>query len=202
MLIIFNRIEHSKLEFTLTIKVRLDQHIKDQFKANTPPPRPPPTKIPSPPASKGGMSRFFGGQKKAAKARPSPVVQTPPPLHKLQENLARYLTAEGSLAKAFVNFKDIAKRCDTHLFEVALPLYGQKSQASAQPQSLQVGELVLQIFRLPPLPGVPPEHLPQSLEECHRGLRSIQWHKVTYFEGMLTQTGGDCIVSISFDRCR
>jgi hypothetical protein len=52
------------------------------------------------------------------------------------------------------------------------------------------------MFRLPPLPGVPPDDLPQSLEECHRGLRHINWHKVTYFQGTLTQNGGDCSVSV------
>lgn len=60
---------------------------------------------------------------------------------------------------------------------------------------------MLQVFRLPPLPGLPPEELPQSLEECHRGLRHVNWHKMTYFEGTLTQNGGDCSVSISFP-CR
>jgi len=48
------------------------------------------------------------------------------------------------------------------------------------------------MFRLPALPGVPPSKLPQSLQECHEGLRNIQWHKQTYFEGTLTQSGGDC----------
>ncbi|KAI0090533.1 hypothetical protein BDY19DRAFT_991978 [Irpex rosettiformis] len=190
----FELVEHSKLEFTLTIKVRIDPHIKEQFKANCPPPRPAPVKIASPPPPKaGGMSRFFGGQKKAIKAaRASPVAEAPAPQHKLQENLARYLTTEGSLAKAFISFPDIARRCDTQTFETSFPLIGQKSQASAPPKVLQVGELVLQIFRLPPLPGVPLDQLPQSLEECRKGLSSIQWHKITYYEGTLTQYGGDC----------
>lgn len=174
----------------------MDQHIKDQFKANVPPPRPAPVKAappPPPPTSRGGMSRFFGGQKKAIKAPPPPpVVEAPPPQHRLQENLARYLTAEGQLAKAFIRFSDIARRCDTQLFETSFPLIGQKSQASAPPKVMQVGELVLQIFRLPPLPGVPPDQLPQSLEECRRGLNAMQWHKITYYEGTLTQYGGDC----------
>ncbi|KAI0698226.1 hypothetical protein BC835DRAFT_1335005 [Cytidiella melzeri] len=187
----FEILEQSKLEFSLTIKVRLDQHIKDQFKANSPPSRPPSTKIPSPPAAKGGFKFWGGGQKKAAKALSSPVFQKPPP-HKLQENLARYLTSEGTLALAFVAFDDIAKRCDTRLFETSFPLLGRKTRASSEPQSLQVGELVMQFFRLPPLAGIPPETLPQSLEACHRGLETARWHKETFYEGTLTQNGGDC----------
>lgn len=57
---------------------------------------------------------------------------------------------------------------------------------------------MIQMLRLPPLPGVPSEQLPQSLEECVRGLRHVGWHKVTYFEGTLTQNGGDCTVCVLF----
>ncbi len=62
----------------------------------------------------------------------------------------------------------------------------------------QVGEIVLQMFRLPPLPGIPQNELPQSLDECYRGLRNVAWHKATYHEGVLTQQGGDCSVSDEF----
>ena len=114
----------------------------------------------------------------------------------MQENLARYLLPDGTLARAFVCFKDIAKHCDTKLFETSCRLIGQKAEVGMPPQALQVGEVILQVFRLPPLPGIPQDELPQSLEECHRGLRHTSWHKVTYYEGTLTQTGGDCSVSL------
>lgn len=182
------------------MNIRLDAHIQDQFRANIIPPRPaPPQAPPSPPASKGGMHRFFGGPKKTPKARPQSFAHAPPPAPpRLPENLARYLKPDGVLARAYVSFRDIARRCDTSLFESSFPLIGQKSEATAPPQALQIGEIVLQFFRLPPLPGMPPEELPQSLGECHRGLRHIRWHKSTYFEGTLTQNGGDCSVSCSF----
>lgn len=141
------------------------------------------------------MRNFFRSAPKKPKT-PTPT-STPPPVHRLQENLARYLTPDGTLARAFVMFKDIAKHCDTRLFETSFPLIGQKLEAGKTSRSVQVGELVLQVFRLPPLPGIPPNQLPQSLEECHRGLRHINWHKLTYFEGMLTQMGGGCTVSKS-----
>ncbi|KAF7800104.1 hypothetical protein EIP86_011348 [Pleurotus ostreatoroseus] len=191
----FELIEHSKLEFTLAIKVRRDPHIVSQFKANTPPPPPPPPPIVQAPASKGGVRSFFLGStpRRSSKASPTPPPPPPPPVHRLQENLARYLKPDGTLGRAFITFKDIAKRCDTRLFETSYPLIGQKSELNGASKTMQIGEIVLQLFRLPPLPGIPSDQLPQSLEECHRGLRHIAWHKVTYFEGTLTQNGGDCL---------
>lgn len=135
-----------------------------------------------------------GTPKRSAKVSPTPP-PPPPPIPKLQENLARYLKPDGTLGRAFISFKDIAKRCDTRLFETSYPLIGQKSELNGPPKTVQIGEIVLQLFRLPPLPGMPSDQLPQSLEECHRGLRHVAWHKVTYFEGTLTQNGGDCLVS-------
>ncbi|KIK61198.1 hypothetical protein GYMLUDRAFT_225414 [Collybiopsis luxurians FD-317 M1] len=194
----FELIEHSKLEFTLTLKVRRDPHIISQFKAVVPPPPKPPPMVSNPSSSSSkssGMRSFFHSSPKKNKDKrtntpPAPPLQLPPP--RLTENLARYLKPDGTLARAFISFKDIASRCDTRLFETTFPLIGQRVELGNKFSTLQVGELVLQMFRLPPLPGLPPEQLPQSLEECHRGLRHVNWHKMTYFEGTLTQNGGDC----------
>ncbi|KAJ7714951.1 hypothetical protein B0H14DRAFT_3014700 [Mycena olivaceomarginata] len=202
----FELIEHSKLEFTLTLKIRRDPHIISQFKAVAPTPVPvtaPPPPIVQQTSSKGapksGLRSFWSSSPKkskekavAAAAPPPPAPAPIPPQIRLPENLARYLKPDGTLARVFVSFKDIAARCDTRLFETNYPLIGQRTELGGKASTLQVGELVLQMFRLPPLPGVPPEELPQSLEECHRGLRHINWHKVTYFQGTLTQNGGDC----------
>ncbi len=203
------RIEHSKLEFTLTMKIRRDPHVVAQFKVNQPPTaaRPPPQPLP-PPASKGGSSKsggmrsFLGlGSPKKSKnavraASPAPPIIPPPRPFTLQENLARYLKPDGALGRAFISFKDIARHCDTRLLETTFPLIGQKIEVGSTAKALQIGEVVLQIFRLPPLPGIPPEQLPQSLEECHRGLTHTRWHKACYMQGTLTQMGGDCSVRI------
>ncbi|KAG6831754.1 hypothetical protein H0H92_007906 [Tricholoma furcatifolium] len=193
----FELVEHNKLEFTLTLKVRRDPHIIAQFKELAPPP--PKAPVAPPPvvqsSSSRGMRSFFSSSPKKS-SKDKLVVQKPPPpsqtVHRLPENLARYLKPDGTMARAFISFKDIAPRCDTRLFETSYPLIGQRAEDDGKFSTLQVGEIVLQIFRLPPLPGIAPEQLPQSLEECHRGLRHINWHKVTYFEGILTQSGGDC----------
>jgi len=161
-----------------------------------PAPQPPPVVQT---ASKGGMRSFFSSSpKKSSKDKPpvqQPAPPPPPTTQRLPENLARYLKPDGTLARAFISFKDIAPRCDARLFETSYPLIGQRVELGGKYSTLQVGEIVLHMFRLPPLPGIAPEQLPQSLEECHRGLRHINWHKVTYFEGTLTQSGGDCSVS-------
>jgi hypothetical protein len=192
----FSRIEHSKLEFTLTFKIRRDPHIIEQFKALSPPPTPVPPPMVAATSSKGGMRSFFSSSpKKPAKEKATKPSLIPAPVHKLPENLARYLKPDGTFARAFVSFKDIAHRCDTRLFDTAFPLIGQRVESGNKYSTLQVGEVMLRIFRLPPLPGIPSSELPQSLDECHRGLRHINWHKVTYFEGTLTQYGGDCMVS-------
>ena len=206
----FCRIEHSKLEFTLTFKVRRDSHIIAQFKALTPvAPVPMPVPAPAPPpvapSKSYGMRSFFSSSpKKSSKEKMPPLPRPPQPLQpqpqavRLIENLARYLKPDGTLARAFIKFKDVAGRCDTRLFETSYPLIGQRVESGGKYSTLEVGGVVLQMFRLPPLPGLPQDQLPQSLDECHRGLRHINWHKVTYFQGTLTQNGGDCRVS---DQC-
>ena len=197
-----DRIEHSKLEFTLTFKIKRDPHIIAQFKANSSPAPVPPRQVTPPPLPKAGRFNFFGSPKKPAKSSPRLPPSPSPPVHRLDENLARYLKQDGTLARAFISFKDLASHCDTRLFETTYPLIGQRLEEGNTVKTQQVGEMVIQMFRLPPLPGVPPQQLPQSLEECHRGLRHVSWHKVTYFEGTLTQNGGDCTVRHILAYCK
>lgn len=194
LLIQLARIEHSKLEFTLTLKIRRDPHIISQFKALTPLPIPQQTR-----PHRTGVLSFFSSPKRLKEKAAALATQTAQPL---TENFARYLKPDGTLARAFVTFKDIAARCDSRIFETTYPLIGQRVEAGNKYSTLQVGELVLQIFRLPPLPGLPVDQLPQSLDECHRGLRHTNWHKVIYYEGTLTQNGGDCNVSWAVMLCR
>ncbi|CAE6532022.1 unnamed protein product [Rhizoctonia solani] len=197
----FELIEHGKLAFSLTIKVRKDSHIVDQIRnMATPSPH---QFMPAPPPQKpSGFRGLFSSTpknkpKQALLRRPTPVVE---------DHLVRYMKSDGAIGRAYINFKDIVKRCDTRLFETSYPLIGEWSEDSVRggagagggPGSMSahasqrpIGELVLHIFRLPPLPGVPQETLPQSLEECHRGLSAVAWHKKIYYQGLLTQNGGD-----------
>ncbi|CAG7850737.1 SubName: Full=Related to budding protein {ECO:0000313/EMBL:CCA68506.1} [Serendipita indica DSM 11827] len=188
----FELIEHEKLEFTLTIKVRKDAHIAQIL---NPPARPaylpPAVRVETPTKSKGVRSFFSSPSKKPSKqAAIREVEATPPPVH-TADPFGRYLKKDLSIARALVSFREIMDRCDTKLFETSYPLVGQCAEGG-QLATKTIGEIVLQIFRLPPLPGIPADDLPQSLEECQRGLRHVQWHKVVYHEGVLTQLGGDC----------
>jgi hypothetical protein len=148
------------------------------------------------------MRNFFKGSPQKPKhpqpsrsSTPQPPQLPPAPAWHPPENLARYLKDDGTLARAFVNFNDVKDKCDTCLLELAIPLVAQRASFNGKPaEAVHAGDLILNLFRLPPLP-VPPETLPQSLEECQRGLDHVMWHKVTYMEGTLTQNGGDCTVS-------
>jgi hypothetical protein len=106
--------------------------------------------------------------------------------------LARYMRDDGILARAFVNFNNVKSQCDTTLLELVAQRFNPNGKA---PEAVQAGELILRLFRLPPLP-VPADTLPQSLEECSRGLENVRWHKLTYMEGTMTQNGGDCSVGV------
>jgi hypothetical protein len=171
---------------------------------------PPPPIIQAAPKTSGMRSFFSSSPKKFSKekivarpqSQPQPQPQPQPQgVHRPPENLARHLKPDGTLARSFISFKDVLSRCDMRLFETSYPLIGQRLEIGGKFSTQECGEIILQMFRLPPLPGIPQEQLPQSLEECHRGLRHINWHKVTYFQGTLTQNGGDCRVSCFILNC-
>ncbi|KZT61200.1 hypothetical protein CALCODRAFT_428285 [Calocera cornea HHB12733] len=207
----FELIEHPKLEFTLTLKVRKDEHVMAQLRPPMPislPSRETVTTIKSStPTHRSGFRAFFGSPKKA---KAQPVRNSPTPMTRAQSEiptvkqedcLARHLGPDGTLAQATISFKDIARRCDTRLFETSYPLMARSS--SSAPDTVTgasvpvgspraVGEIILQLFRLPPLPGIEQDALPENLEECRRGLRHVAWHKALHHEGVLTQNGGDC----------
>ncbi|PVF93552.1 hypothetical protein CPB86DRAFT_790005 [Serendipita vermifera] len=187
----FELIENEKLEFTLTLKIRKDPHINQML---NPPARPayvPAARVETPTKTRSGVMSFFSSP---AKRQSKIVVKEREPIPQPIESndpFGRYLKKDLSMARAMVTFKDIVEHCDTKLFETSYPLIAQCS-VGRDVVTKTVGEIVLHIFRLPPIPGVSPDDLPQSLDECTRGLRHVQWHKIIYHEGVLTQLGGDC----------
>ncbi|KAJ9121540.1 hypothetical protein QFC22_002158 [Naganishia vaughanmartiniae] len=152
----------------------------------------------------------------ATEAVPEPVVS--------QDNIARYFTdGDSTVGRTHIAFKPIAKNCDARLLEIRYPMFGMHQAAppvigaslttttthrgsrhSVQtlprptpppaPVRKQVCKITLQIFRLPPLPGLTDDQLPQSIDECLRGMRHHAWHEHEYHQGVMTQKGGDCIV--------
>ncbi|KAF8547936.1 hypothetical protein OG21DRAFT_1567405 [Imleria badia] len=76
----FELIEHNKLEFTLTLKIRHDPYIVAQFKALSPPPaRAPPPPLPPLPKPKGGMFSFLSSSPKKMVVRSTPPLPPPAP---------------------------------------------------------------------------------------------------------------------------
>jgi len=187
-----DRIEHEKLEFTLTIKVRKDPHIS----AILNPPLPLPAVRAATPSKTSVMRSLFSSPKHKKQASIKEAARS----EVVVDPFGRYVRNDLTVGRAFVAFKDIQHRCNTKLFETSYPLIGQIHDerlirtSGKVTMTTPVGEIVLQVFRLPPIPGIPADELPQSLEDCHRGLRHVQWHKKVYHEGGLTQYGGDCMV--------
>jgi len=191
-LTLLDRIEHEKLEFTLTIKIRKDPHIS----AILNPPPPLPAVRAATPSKSSVMRSLFSSPKHRKQASLKEAARLEPEV----DPFGRYMRKDLTVGRAFIAFKDISHRCDTKLFETSYPLVGQIyderfiGTSGKATMTTPVGEIVLQVFRLPAIPGIPVDELPQSLEDCHRGLRHVQWHKKVYHEGKLTQYGGDCTV--------
>jgi hypothetical protein len=175
----------------LTLKARRDPHIIALMKNSAAVAAKLRPRDPSPPPRR--RLGFFSSPKKS-KPVPLPPRPATPPMAPLPETFGRYLQNDGTFGRVFISFKEIATRCNTCLLETSFPILSQRSGPTGD-TSVTIGEMILQVFRLPPLPGVPLDQLPQSLEESIRGLRHINWHKVTYHEGTLTQLGADCSVS-------
>lgn len=143
----------------------------------------------------------------------TPLPMAAPP----KETIARYLIDDKSptIGKTHIAFAPIAKNCQAKVLEMRYPVFamfksvsGDQAAPRARGSSHQpaqvlgeetqrpmVGKITLQIFRLPPLPGLKQEDLPQCIEEALRGMRHHAWHEHEYHEGVLTQDGGDCSVS-------
>ena len=114
------------------------------------------------------------------------------------------------IAKTHVAFKPIAKQCEAKILEIRYPMFAMfrgdtpvglaSSQLPAAGSSTevrrQVAKITLQVFRLPPLPGLGPGQLPECIDDALRGIRHHAWWECEYHEGILTQSGGDCNVRL------
>lgn len=162
----------------------------------------------------GGGGGFVSASTNSRANTPLPVTLPPP-----KETIARYLIDDKSptIGKTHIAFAPIAKNCQAKVLEMRYPVFamfksgepaagaGPRARGSShQPgqtlgeeaQRPMIGKITLQIFRLPPLPGLKQDDLPQCIDEALRGMRHHAWHEHEYHEGVLTQDGGDCAVSI------
>lgn len=137
-----------------------------------------------------------------------------------------FTDGDSTVGRTHIAFKPIAKNCDARLLEIRYPMFGMyhappvaasasmpaattthrgsrhsvqalpQPAPAAAPVRRQVCKITLQVFRLPPLPGLTDTQLPQSIDECLRGMRHHAWHEHEYHQGVMTQSGGDCVVSL------
>jgi serine/arginine repetitive matrix protein 2 len=208
--------EHSNFEFSLSLDIRRDPHIlKILHEQANPAAGPSRTSAPASINKTSGFRSLFSSPRKVKPGRPDPPsrsstpLPTPPPV--VAETIAKYFATPTSstIAKTHVAFKPIAKNCEAKVLEIRYPMFamfkGEPDRtpggAGAGPQGSgprkQVAKITLQIFRLPPIAGLTADDLPASIDDCLRGIRHHAWHENEYHEGVLTQEGGDCTVSVA-----
>lgn len=199
------RVEHPNFEFSLSLDIRRDPHILKALHEKLNP-------IPAAPSSpaKSSIRTLFGSPRKPKPGRDSSRSSTPlpTPVSAQLDSIARYLATPGSstIAKTHVAFKPIAKNCEAKILEIRYPMFamfkgepdrhapGSPSMTGGGPRK-QVAKITLQIMRLPAIPGMKADEMPQCIDDCLRGIRHHAWHEHEYHEGILTQEGGDCMVS-------
>lgn len=192
-------IAHPNLEVTLAFKIRKDPS-KDRHLF----PRPNSVK-PSSPASKhahtGSTSGFRSGLRnllsspKKNKVRPASAMDiraaSPSPSFPAHP-LLDYLASDGELCR-------VAFKAETFLPSCTGKRIKTVHQCRAPERSRRIAgspfELEISLFYLPPLPSVPVDKLPQSIDECLDGLLKAERHDKMLFQGILTQMGADCSVS-------
>lgn len=186
----FALVEHANFEFTLGLEIRRDPHIVKMNQANLSVRASQAMSDTSSTTSSkpSGLRGFFHSPRKPQARQ----VVRPQPNN--EDNISRYFAAgDSTIARSHIAFKPIAKNCDARLLEIRYPMFG-FHEMSGNKEKRQVCKITLQMFRLPPLPGLDQDQLPQSIEECLRGMRHHAWHQHEYQDGTLTQRGGDCKV--------
>ncbi|WRT63799.1 uncharacterized protein IL334_000724 [Kwoniella shivajii] len=204
----FSLVEHPNFEFSLSLDIRRDPHIIKMIheKAESAPSsaiRRPQT--PSSPATKSGGFRSLFASPRKPKVTKDPRSATPLPNAPVApapktDTIVKYLSSSSgsTIAKTHIAFKPIAKNCEARVLEIRYPMFamfkGASTTTSGSNGSVrkQLAKITLQIFRLPPIPGLNSDELPQCIDEALRGIRHHAWHEHEYHEGVLTQEGGDC----------
>nr|XP_019048757.1 hypothetical protein I302_02531 [Kwoniella bestiolae CBS 10118]OCF27687.1 hypothetical protein I302_02531 [Kwoniella bestiolae CBS 10118] len=209
----FSLVEQPNFEFSLSLDIRRDPHILKMLHQKPEIPQPIPAvkrpQTPSSPSHKsGGFRSLFASPRKPKASKdprsttPQPILPTSAPTNastsKPIDNIVKYLSSPSgsTIAKTHIAFKPIAKNCESRVLEIRYPMFAISSTAGSSGSNgqsrKQLGKITLQIFRLPPIPGLKGDELPQCIDEALRGMRHHAWHEHEYHEGVLTQEGGDC----------
>ena len=197
----FELVEHQNLEFSLTLMVKLDDHLVEKHE-----PPPPPPQMPS---ETSGVSRFFRQRMTPKNAQTQNVrflgkSHVPP--------LLMYMNRIGTLGRASVRFDDVRTKCLGWQLVLDVPVapVGEGAAASQTMGGLPRmsaerargfmahlgaprGTLRLRMFYLPPLPASLERELPTSLMEGSQAMERAKLDsEAEVTSGVLTQLGGDC----------
>nr|XP_019014530.1 uncharacterized protein I206_00612 [Kwoniella pini CBS 10737]OCF53311.1 hypothetical protein I206_00612 [Kwoniella pini CBS 10737] len=194
----FSLVEHPNFEFSLSLDIRRDPHIIKMIhqKPEVPTSLARPV-TPSSQAQKGGFRSLFASPRKPKASkdpRSTTPLPTPPNTSVVKpDNIIKYLSSSSgsTIAKTHIAFKPIAKNCESRVLEIRYPMFAITASSNGTTRK-QLAKITLQIFRLPPIPGLKGDELPQCIDEALRGMRHHAWHEHEYHEGVLTQEGGDC----------
>lgn len=197
----FELVEHQNLEFSLTLMVKLDDHLVEKHEAPPPPPQMP--------SETSGVSRFFKQRMNPKNAQTQNVrllgkSHVPP--------LLMYVNRIGTLGRASVRFDDVRAKCLGWQLVLDVPVapVGEGAAASQTMGGLPRmsaerargfmahlgaprGTLRLRMFYLPPLPASLERELPTSLMEGSQAMERAKLDsEAEVTSGVLTQLGGDC----------
>jgi len=165
----------------LTFNLALQIDLKSTYNRHLQPPSSAP--LPESQSSKAKAddlrSKLFG-----MKSRPASVIQQPSA--PTADPLIYQLNMEGLVGDTNLIYADIEKRSTRQRLPIALPIRSSRGAL--------IGEMKLDLFTLPAIPGVPGSELPQSLVDCVKGLEKLGQSNHKHIEGSLTQLGADCTV--------
>jgi hypothetical protein len=123
--------------------------------------------------------------------------------------------ADGSFGRAYVCLKNHESQCYGRPITVDMPVFNEwaledaaiansvksKRGGVVRRPPYQIGKLTLQLLYVPRPKGVSEEEMPKSMNACIREMREAEEADKREWEGVLSQQGGDCPVSLILLHC-
>jgi hypothetical protein len=116
---------------------------------------------------------------------------------------------DGSFARAYVCLKNHESQAFGRLLNVDIPCFNEWAVDDSGVSSVKskrggvvrrppyrVGKLALQLLYVPKPKNAKDEDMPKSMNACVRELKQAEEVQTNFYEGHLSQQGGDCPVSI------
>jgi hypothetical protein len=206
------------LEFQLTLQTKLEPPPK------TAPVAVSPTKGPSHKKSQSAFGRFWSSPKKRKEQERKQQEEADrlATEQRQRETQARrnsnpsawdllhdLVAPDGSFARAYVCLKNHERQAFGRPFTVDIPCFNEWALEDAATASsvkskhggvvrrppYKVGKLTLQLLYVPKPKGAKDDDMPKSMNACIRELKEAEQMQDRFYEGHLSQQGGDCPVS-------